>query len=756
MKKFRPLLAALLVVAAGVPRAGLINTIAVTTTSDEDGTNPAACSLREAIQAVNRMAPYGGCAPGDAFSDNVIQLEAATYTLTRGQLLVEAEMFIYGKDRLEEQRKEEVDPLTGLKGRRARPDYRDASGATGSTIVATPGSRIFQTSGPLQAKDLVLQGSSTALAGNGGVVFAGTSASFDNVILKGGNVSGSTRAAGNGGAIYLAGDATALTLTDVTIAGAQAANKGGAVAMLCRSDLNDDAGHTLSFTRVLLRDNTSGGGAGAIEVCGNSGLTLSASTLSRNQSAAGSGAVTYVQGSNKELGQVIFNYVTAAEQVGHTLALNGLANVQLTGSLLSGFDMPGRAAICHNPNPAVPVSANSAPTGTFNAVDNDGSCTALLSATGNNLSLVAGSPLSSALVRIPLLGEQYPATAGGAPYGLTDYYLPTSASPVLDAGEEFASCLAIDQRGQQRRSGDNCDIGAVERLVVTARDDKDINKYKTNRIAAIDVLANDSFGESDTTGPYAFQPNTPDNPGTPADESAPPVVLVSDASGQCKWIAPNDPDYPDYAGKLVVNTQGVLTDEDTPLICTYRVRDTEPATSATVATVEVTIRNAPPVGVEDSYVRPVGTSTIQFNPLDNDNDAGDGDYGLVKHPTSNPLVFTYGPEVAWAPFYPIEIEEQPQLGQIIGASTGLCPGSSAVPRTCLNPPLRYVANNSQSPFSDTFIYRVYDADGAASNSTTVTVLTDAPDPDKGGGAGSLDLLGGLALVLLGLRRFLRL
>lgn len=753
MKKFRPLLAALLVLAAGVPRAGLVTTLTVTTTDDEDGTNPSACSLREAVQAVNTLAPYGGCPAGNAFTDNVIQLDAATYTLTRGQLLVQGEMFIYGKDRLEEQRKEEVDPLTGLKGRRARPDYRNASGATGTAIVATPGSRVFLTEAPLQVKDAVLQGSATALAGNGGVIFAGTSASLDNVIIKGGNVSGTTRSAGNGGAIYLAGDATVLTLTDVTIAGAQAANKGGAVAMLCRSDFNDEAGHTLNFTRVLLRDNIGGGGAGALEVCGNSGLTLQASTLSRNQSAAGSGAVTYVQGSNKGLGQVILTYVTAAEQVGHTLALNGLANVQVTGSVLSGFDMPGRAAVCHNPDPAVPVSANAAPTGTYNAVDNDGSCAALLNPTGHNLSLVSGAPLSSLLVRIPLPGEQYPATAGGAPYGLTDYYLPAAGASILDAGEEFSSCLAVDQRGQERRSGQGCDIGAVERLVVTARDDKDGNLYKTNRIAAIDVLANDSFGESDTAGPYAFQPNTPDNPATGVDESAPPVILVDNASNQCKWMASNDSKYP---GKLVVDTKGVLTGEDAPVVCTYRVRDTQPATSATIATVEITIRNAPPVGVEDSYVRPVGTTTIEFNPLDNDNDAGDGDYGLVAHPTSNPAVFTYGPEVAWAPFYPIEIEEQPQLGQIVGASSGLCPGSSSAPRTCLNPPLRYVSNNSQSPFSDSFKYRVYDADGAASKSTQVTVYTDAPDPDHGGGAGSLDLLGGLALVLLGLRRFLRL
>lgn len=758
MKKLRPLLAALLVLAAGVPRAALVTTLVVTTTEDEDGGNPAACSLREAVKAVNTRAPFGGCPAGNAFTDNVIQLDAATYALTRGQIYVEKELVILGKDRLAEQRAEEVDPLTGQKGRRARPDYRDSTGATGTRIQASAGSRLFMSSASLQLRDVVLEGSgnrvpASSVAGNGGVIFAASLLGLDNVIIIGGRVSGNSEAEGNGGALYLAGNSTSMSLTDVTIADSHASRTGGGLAMLCRADLNAPAGHTVTLTRVLLRDNSAAQGAGAMDICGNTGTTLTASTLSRNSSAAGAGAITYVQGSAVERGQLILNSITAAEQVGHTLALNGLANVQVTGSVLSGFDMPGRDTICHNPDPAVPVSANAAPTGTYNAVDNDGSCAALLNPSGNNVALPQGAARASVLVAMPALGSYYPATAGGAPYGLTDYYLPVAGSPLLDAGQDFGECVGSDQRAQERRSGDRCDIGAVERLVVTARDDKDGNQYKTDRIAAVDVLANDSFGESDTAGPYAFQPNTADDPATPGDESAPPVILVDDAGGRCVWTDASDEDYP---GRLVVDNGGELTPEGAPIVCTYQVRDTQPATSTTVARVEIIIRNAPPVGVNDTYVRPVGTSTIEFNPLDNDNDAGDGKYGLVKRSSGSPAVITYGPETAWAEFYPIEIEERPQLGQVVGASTGLCPGSSAAPRTCLNPPLRYIASNPQSPFSDSFRYRVYDADGAASNSTAVTVLTDAPDPDRGGGAGSFDLLAGLALALLGLRRFRRL
>lgn len=758
MKKLRPLLAATLLLAAASPRASLVTTINVTTALDEDGSNPAACSLREAITSVNRMAPYGGCTAPNALNDNVIQLNATAYTLTR-ELYVEKTVEIHGKDSQAKARETEEDPLTGKAPRRVRPDFDSAAtGKTGTYIVAAAGHRIFNTTASTTLKDMVLDGSATAIDGNGGVIFSGASLTLDNVIVRGGSVTGSTVSAGNGGAVYLGGSATGLTFTDVTLEGNTASNKGGAVAMLCKSDLEPYAGHTLAFTRVLLRGNASALGAGAIDICGNSSLNLTASTLSANSSGSGAGAVTYVQGSKAEIGQILFNSVTAAEQVGHVLALNGLANVQITGSLLSAFDT-GSGNICHNPGltavPAIPWSANAAPTGRFNAVDDDGSCDSLLLSDGSNRDIVPGTPLGNLLVRFLTLADYTPA-AVGAPYGLTGYYLPKAGSPILDAGEEFSSCLATDQRNLNRGSGTRCDIGAVERLVVTARDDKEVSRPRTDRLVIVDVLANDSFGEDDITGPYRFTDNAPGTPSVVLDPlpPAPGAPAVPRAPNQgCEWRTSDDAKYP---GMLVVDNKGVVTPEDTPVVCTYRVVDTQ-GISSTLARVEVQVRNLSPLGIEDAYLRPVGTASITFNPLDNDTDEGDGKYGLVSRPDpANPGDLLYGPATAWSAFNPIEIDEAPQLGKIVGASSGLCPGSASVPRTCLTPPLRYVANNAQSPFNDSFTYRVHDAEGLASNSTRVTVYTDAPDPDHGGGAGSFDLLGGLLLGLLGLRRFLRL
>ena len=63
--------------------AGEAATINVTTTVDEYG-GGGDCSLREAIQAANSNAAFGGCPKGDDASTDVIKLPAGLYTLTRG------------------------------------------------------------------------------------------------------------------------------------------------------------------------------------------------------------------------------------------------------------------------------------------------------------------------------------------------------------------------------------------------------------------------------------------------------------------------------------------------------------------------------------------------------------------------------------------------------------------------------------------------------------------------------------------------
>lgn len=742
MTKLRLLLIGFLLVIVGA-RAGLINTITVTTVLDEDGSNPSACSLREAVKAVNSRAPYGGCPTGSAFDDNVIQLGAETYQLTLGELDIAGEVKIIGTDSQRAAHDQLVNPLTGKAPRRMRPDFEDsdlAIGKTGTYIVAGNGSRIFNTTAALTLQDLVLSGNGT-VNGNGGVIYAGNAVSMDNVVVSGGNVTGLTNAAGNGGAIFLAGDGSALSLTDVTMRSNAAQNDGGALAMQCSLGVNPYASHTINVLRSLFQGNAAGTGAGAISACGNSFLTISASTFSQNQSATNAGAISYAQSSNVGVGQLSLSYVTAAEQVGHVLAVSGLSSIAINGSLLA-FNASASDSVCYNPYASAPTPVPmmaAAATGTYNAIG-DNSCGGLLAASGNNIDLTS-VPFASVLH--PITQAAYPSSPDGPPYGLTDYYLPqTGPSSVVDKGDAFATCTAADQRNISRKSGVACDIGAVELLQVTAGDDDTDSQNKTDRLGVVDVLANDTFSEDEVNGPYQFTDNS----------ASSPTVTVTDDGGlnkdllpRCAWKTSENVDNP---GKLVVDNSGVITPTDSPVTCKYTVTDTSGQTSAE-ATVTVNIKNAAPIAVKDTYLRPVGTTSVTFNPLENDNDDGDGKYGRVDetNPDSAP---------DWAPYYPIEIVTQPQLGEIVGASAGLCPGSGSSPKTCLNPPLRYVADNNLSPFADSFTYRVYDQDGGASSGVAVTIATDAPDLDHGGGAGSFDLLSGLALSLLGLRRLRKL
>ena len=99
MKLSRLLLASSSLVLVNFIGATTINTtITVTTLVDENGENPSACSLREAIKANNDVLPFGGCTPGDRYLTNTILLPKGTITLTGGVLKSTRPIKISGAD----------------------------------------------------------------------------------------------------------------------------------------------------------------------------------------------------------------------------------------------------------------------------------------------------------------------------------------------------------------------------------------------------------------------------------------------------------------------------------------------------------------------------------------------------------------------------------------------------------------------------------------------------------------------------------
>lgn len=723
----------LLLLTGGVTAVG--STITVTTDQDENGSNASACSLREALYVVNSKskAPWGGCPAGAPVGDNIIQLEAKTYVLTAGELTVLSDVIIRGADTIVAKDDaattnvdETLNPYTGLAPNR-KPPVTIIDAANSSRIISSLGA----TGSSLQLKDIELRNGKASPAsnqGNGGAIYAALSVSLDNVVIRNSKaqvfMDAGVPRGGMGGAIFLSKNNTSLSSTDTSLIANSAEATGGVLAMVCDEDLSL-ASHTISITRSLLAANTAVAGAGAIEACGLTSITMTASTLSANQSLASSAALNYQQTVSGQ-GSVSINSVTAAQQTGGAVfAFKGLGTVGLNNSFLIG-NVPLAGGMGGN---CKLDAALSFPSGSYNSID-DASCDALLLLGAGGANLKPGSGLfATELLPLALKG------------GLTQVYMLASGSQwALNKGADGESCTGTDQRNLSRKNGAKCDIGAVERMEPTAVDD-DVRNGTDSRVIIADVLANDSFGEDDSGPNHYPEPGTGPLQGdavkvtstggtvTPPGGTAQPV---------CSWHDKNDANEK-YRNKLVIDNLGVITPENAPISCTYEVQVVSGGvlvTSSTVATVKATVSNIAPVAFNDFYVRPLGVLQVTLDILANDTDADDA------------APFQSGHD------YIVSISTMPVLGRIDGR-TGYCPGSTATspsPKICYARDLTYTASNPQSPFTDYIQYSVYDDDGSASGTATVTIKTNSPDPDKGQTGGSIDWAVAFILALLGLRR----
>lgn len=498
--------------AALLSLAGTANalTIEVNTFNDDDGSNPETCSLREALKAAKLNTPYGGCTTGERIKVDRIQLQAGNYVLT-APLAVDSEVVILGADT---KRPDELNPLTGRRPNRLRPL---------TTIFAATNQRIIDmtgTTGGLVLIDLVLEGSN--VSADGGAIYATADVSLENSVIR--NASSSN---GRGGAIYLATSGSNLSMTDSWLQGNAAFQGGGAVAMTCFENLAD-AAHQIEITRGLLVGNASAAGPGVIDACGATGINLTATTLSGNTTPFGFGAIHYVVPEPRSTGAINLRSVSALEQsgAGAVLHIGGLSTFSMMSSLF---------AENLGPNCSV-VRAPGSRTGDYNAFS-DVTCNSLMSVgTTNNKS--------------DLITAIGPEVAALADAGLTRVYLPQAASVhVRDQGSPLGGCSGTDQRGLTRDSGAACDRGAAERLVVTAIEDNGQNKVRTNRLAYVDVLANDTAGEGEQldAGTLAVVSQTTDKPGVtgscstivnPAPVISRPLVMTLDDRPSISGTAP--------------------------------------------------------------------------------------------------------------------------------------------------------------------------------------------------------------------------
>ncbi len=348
---------ALLLAVAVVP-AYAQGTIHVTTTADEFGTG-AACSLREAIQAINTGASYGGCDNAAGTADT-IQLQALTYTLTRlaagdyytnekGSLYIyDTSVTIRGAgaqqtiirgspsfdDRVIHIYHDHGDPVAVvMEGLTIRGGNSPSDG--GGIHAYMPGGNGNST---LTLENVVLRDNEAA--GNGG----GLGTYFGpGITLRDVTVTGNKASYGGGiyneqryGVAYYEYPSQHLEMTNVTISGNQALNSGG--GLYANWFWEGKVASLVMATHVTFANNSAVGGAG--------GNIYNKQSVVRLASTIVSGG-TDSSGANNCAGDPSANITSLGYNLdsGTTCGLTGVGDLQNTNPLLApladyGGDIP--------------------------------------------------------------------------------------------------------------------------------------------------------------------------------------------------------------------------------------------------------------------------------------------------------------------------------------------------------------------------------------------------------------------------------
>ncbi|MEC7119555.1 MAG: rhombotarget A [Pseudomonadota bacterium] len=453
--------------------------IVVTTTADEDNTNPNACSLREAIALINgdpdntdpdkrdllnSNAGYGGCggkAEGEEITYSpVIELKAQEiYTLTKGQVLIRKAMTI---------RSDGINSIN------------DPSGANNPTIRTEGKHRLFD----------INDGSTT--------VTDVTTVRFDQVNLQGCAHQDADQICDvNGGVIA---NREHLILNGLLVRGGHAEELGGAI-------FNSSVESKLTLTNVAMTKNRSANGAA---LSFNRPLfTISSSYFAENTATQAQGSVLHVEegiDSKNEAGEPIIS-TGRTGRIQDSIFYQNTARVTrlVEGMLINNSTIvDNRAGIFFNASGGLANVANSIVAGneTFDCDFATGDQSYL----NNNLYMTGcedkAVSFSTAQIRISGLGEQtlfaaqveingQQRCARPPAFGLLcrpqmseDLFNPfirprllssynkLSDSLIVNKGRnsgtttEAFHCTNNDQRGLRREI---CDIGAVELVIENNR-----------------------------------------------------------------------------------------------------------------------------------------------------------------------------------------------------------------------------------------------------------------------------------------------
>jgi CSLREA domain-containing protein len=476
-------------------------TITVTTTVDEWDENPAECGLREAIQAANTDASFGGCRRGNGA--DTIQLGPGPYVLDEqnpfdaamifrvpdntnenGDLDIGEDLTLLGPTgdlaRIDADDHDRVlHVLTGADVTMRRLDIRDGS-APSTLMGQLPGGGIRVEGSLLLENSQVVQ---NVAAGSGGGI-AGT-----NITIRRTIISANTSTTIGGGGVSRENAAGSITIVDSIFDINHSESNGGAL-------INHSAG-TVTVVRTLFRDNTadsSGGGVYQSPTVAAANLIVTDSYFQTNTAdfdanasghgggiSSGSGAMaealtvsgTTFEGNKAVNGDGVAVIGETATISNSTLTQNGgVSNGGQGGGL---FNASSATSVLRNvtfDGNAVSASGNGAHVynlGTVNVRNsvfgpdlNGGGCNSPLNEPGPNLEENGGAAPCVAGqtgdLRLDVLEDN------GGPQ-LFDF-VGAPKTHALEAGSpaigEGTGCEATDERGVPRPQGNGCDLGAYE------------------------------------------------------------------------------------------------------------------------------------------------------------------------------------------------------------------------------------------------------------------------------------------------------
>ncbi|HET8897227.1 MAG TPA: CSLREA domain-containing protein [Rhodanobacteraceae bacterium] len=462
------MLAGALAAAALISPAVMAASITVNTTTDVVNASDGACSLREAISAVNTATPSGSaageCSAGDGNADTVV-LAAGTYTLS-----------LAGADE-DGNAAGDLDVLASVVLQGAGMDQTtiDAAGfgASNDRALDIPATGLL-----VSLEDLAITNghapdasqSSTGTGEDGGAIrVQSANVSLVSVALRNNQAGAGTvdtfpLTSGNGGAIAISGGQLTVERSVVAanscVTSGLGSDMGGGIYALATA---------VSISRSSIENNTVDGGSGGGIYCG-SGCGLDVRQASITGNTAGAGGGIYMLGD-----ALVIANTTLAQNVGYTFGAGAYVVQQTAQQADPRFDF---VTLVANQGDGISFYSAASVAGSVllrNSVvaGNSGddcvmTASGSLASQGYNLlgaTCAAGSnDVAASLNNLhlgPLILDDQ---------GLTWVKLPGPTSAAINAGNCAASALNVDQRTTARPQGvprvinkfDGCDIGAAE------------------------------------------------------------------------------------------------------------------------------------------------------------------------------------------------------------------------------------------------------------------------------------------------------